>query len=189
MLNGAQAGPVTSDELNVLFTAGTLKGDTLVWRQGMAAWLPANQVPELAITAATATTAIPAATVVTTTTTTVPLTEAADIEKNKIFAVISYLPPLLFIVPIVAARESKFAMYHCNQGAILTIVAFATWIATFVLGMVLNFIPILGFILSMLIHLGVFICIFGLAILGIMNAANGKLKPLPVIGTLFTLIK
>jgi len=198
MLNGAQAGPVTTDELTVLFTAGTLRSDTLVWRQGMASWLPANQVPELgAALASIPVAAAPSVAVVApaasagtySAPSAAPLTgEAADIEQNKVFGVISYLG-LLFLVPLIAAKQSKFAMYHCNQGAVLFVVAVCSWIAMFVLSMILHFIPILGFMLSMLLHFALFIGLAALMIIGILNAVNGKMKPLPLIGSLFTLVK
>jgi uncharacterized membrane protein len=59
----------------------------------------------------------------------------------------------------------------------------------FVISMILHFIPILGLILSMLLHLGLFVGLAALMIIGIINAVNGKMKPLPLIGTLFTLVK
>jgi hypothetical protein len=43
-VNGAQQGPY---ELSALPGAG-LTRETLVWRDGMASWTPARQVPELA---------------------------------------------------------------------------------------------------------------------------------------------
>ena len=198
MLNGAQAGPVTTDELNVLFTAGTLRNDTLVWRQGMAAWLPANQVPELASSLSTipaapaqvVVAAAPGATPVVVAA--VPLTgEAADIEQNKIFAVISYLG-LLFLVPLIAARQSKFAMYHCNQGAVLCVVWFCGVIGLMVVGIIFGHIPFLGFLIAImmgLIHFVFWLGMLALMVMGIINAANGRMKPLPLIGNLFTLVK
>ena len=47
---------------------------------------------------------------------------AADIEKNKAVGILAYI---LFFIPIIAARDSKFAMYHANQGLALFIVAVA----------------------------------------------------------------
>jgi hypothetical protein len=46
-VNGQQAGPF---EVALLRTkvGGDLKPETLVWRQGMGAWTPAKDVPELA---------------------------------------------------------------------------------------------------------------------------------------------
>ncbi len=45
--NGTQQGPVDGARLIALLTS-KLTPDTLVWREGMAAWTPARQVPELA---------------------------------------------------------------------------------------------------------------------------------------------
>ena len=47
-LNGAQTGPHAADTLRHQVAAGTLTADTLVWKQGLAAWTPARDVPELA---------------------------------------------------------------------------------------------------------------------------------------------
>ena len=47
-LNGAQTGPHVMDVLRQQVAAGTLTQDSLVWKQGMPAWTPAVQVPELA---------------------------------------------------------------------------------------------------------------------------------------------
>ncbi|MDB4951492.1 MAG: hypothetical protein JWM27_4141 [Gemmatimonadetes bacterium] len=47
-LNGQQSGPHAADALRRHVESGGLTRDTLVWRDGMAAWTPAAQVPELA---------------------------------------------------------------------------------------------------------------------------------------------
>ena len=67
--------------------------------------------------------------------------------------------------------------------------AIAAWIANIILDMVLVFVPVLGWFLMFILHLGIIISILALAIIGIINAANGVCKPLPVIGNRFTLIK
>src|SRR2546428_6139769 len=41
---GQQRGPVGDAELSGLVQAGTIRGDTLVWREGMADWQPYGQV-------------------------------------------------------------------------------------------------------------------------------------------------
>lgn len=45
---GQATGPFTLEDLTRAAQAGTLRGDTLVWTAGMAAWSPAVQVPQLA---------------------------------------------------------------------------------------------------------------------------------------------
>ncbi len=47
-VGGAQSGPFNLDVLRQMVQQGSLKPDTLVWKQGMAAWTKASQVPETA---------------------------------------------------------------------------------------------------------------------------------------------
>jgi hypothetical protein len=47
-LGGAQAGPFGIDALRGHVSGGQLTRETLVWKQGMPAWTPAGEVPELA---------------------------------------------------------------------------------------------------------------------------------------------
>ena len=46
-VNGQQLGPFPVSVLRQMIPAGTFDGASLVWRPGMAGWLPAMQVPEL----------------------------------------------------------------------------------------------------------------------------------------------
>lgn len=93
---------------------------------------------------------------------------AADIEKNKTLGILAYI---LFFIPILAARDSKFAMYHANQGLALFIVAVAS-------NVVAGFIPFFGPLLSGLLSLG----FLAFMVIGIINASKGEMKPLPIIG-------
>ncbi len=47
VVNGQQAGPYDINTLKQLATKGELTKETLVWKQGMANWMAAGQVPEL----------------------------------------------------------------------------------------------------------------------------------------------
>ncbi|WP_159055929.1 DUF4339 domain-containing protein, partial [Thermobifida fusca] len=47
-VNGQQQGPFPTAALHSHVANGTLTPDTLVWKNGMAQWTPARQVPELA---------------------------------------------------------------------------------------------------------------------------------------------
>ncbi len=95
--------------------------------------------------------------------------EPTDIANNKGMAIVAYI---LFFVPLFAARQSKFAMYHANQGLTL-------FLALVAVNIVSSIIPIIGWLLiGPLANLGLFV----LAILGIVHAAGGKCKPLPLIG-------
>jgi membrane protease subunit (stomatin/prohibitin family) len=47
-IDGRQTGPLDTTGLRAAAQAGTLTGDTLVWRQGMGAWTAASDVPDVA---------------------------------------------------------------------------------------------------------------------------------------------
>lgn len=94
-----------------------------------------------------------------------------DIEQNKIMGVLAYI---LFLIPLLAAKESPFAKFHTNQGLLV----FLAGLAVNIVGAI---IPFIGWMLILpLGNLAVFI----LAIMGIINAINGKAKKLPIIGNI-----
>lgn len=100
----------------------------------------------------------------------------ADIESNKVMGILSYLSWLV-LIPLIAAPKSPFARFHANQGLILAIIEIAFSI---VLG-ALSLIPGVGIVFNIILSLlGLVFLLF--SILGIVNAANGKAKELPVIG-------
>lgn len=101
--------------------------------------------------------------------------DPADIEENKVMAVLSYIW-ILFLVPLLAAKNSKFARFHANQGLVLFLAGIASGVVAVI--------PILGWILSVVCS----IVLTVLMILGIINAATGKAKELPIIGKI-SLIK
>ncbi len=98
---------------------------------------------------------------------------SADIEKNKIMAVLAYV---IFLIPLLAAKDSPFARFHTNQGLVLFIGA--------ILSSVVAAIPIIGWIISPILAVIVTV----LAVIGIINALKGIAKELPIIGK-FKLLK
>ncbi|MBQ8868487.1 MAG: zinc-ribbon domain-containing protein [Oscillospiraceae bacterium] len=101
--------------------------------------------------------------------------DPADIENNKVMAVLAYFG-LLLLVPLLAAKDSKYARFHTNQGLVL----FLAEIVSSVVGLV----PLIGGILSGICSIFLLV----VAIIGIVNAATGKAKELPLIGKI-SLIK
>jgi uncharacterized membrane protein len=102
-----------------------------------------------------------------------PQAPQSDAEKNKAMAIVGYIVPILFFIPLVTdAKNSPFAKFHANQQLVLLI-------AAIVINVVGGIIPFLGWFI--ILPLG---CIFLLviAIMGIINAAKGEMKPLPLIG-------
>ena len=107
--------------------------------------------------------------------------DKADIEQNKVMGILAYLSWLV-LIPIFAAKDSKFARYHANQGLVLAITEVAWWIVTAILNAILYAISWrLGALVGTLLGL-VNLVFLVLLVLGIVNAANGKAKELPVIG-------
>lgn len=119
----------------------------------------------------------------------IPEITPEDIQQNKTMAILAYF---IFFLPLLAAKESKFARYHANQGLVLLIASFAVGIVSSIINGILfaamtmgsfGAIAIVGTLFT-IVYLG----IAALAIIGIVNAAQGKVKPVPVIGNI-TIIK
>lgn len=106
--------------------------------------------------------------------------DPADIEKNRIMAVLAYLSWLV-LIPLFAAPGSNFARFHVNQGLVLALAeigwAIISAIVSFILGLISPFLSIIGTLLGIV---NIVFIIF--SILGLINAINGKAKELPIIG-------
>ena len=107
-----------------------------------------------------------------------------DIQNNKGMAILAYLSWLV-LIPLFAAKNSPFARYHTNQGLILFLLGLVWGVATKIVTLLLGWIPILGVVIGILLGIASFVVgIFSVAclVLGIVNAAQGKAKELPIIG-------
>lgn len=103
----------------------------------------------------------------------------SDAQNNKAMGILAYFG-ILVLIPIFAAKDSPFARFHANQGLVL----FIAEIILSIISSVLNY-ALYGtgasVIISVLISLvSIFIAV--IAIMGIVHAAKGETKPLPVIG-------
>ena len=150
----------------------------------MAEWAPASTIPELggAASAAGVPPLPPRLEAAAPPPLNAPLSDAADIDQNKIYAVMAYIG-ILFLVPLLAAPQSRFARYHTNQGIVLFLAALVVCGGSFVLA----FIPVIGCIAAIL-PFAAAVGALVLMVMGIINAASGQFKPLPFIGH-FELIK
>ena len=88
-----------------------------------------------------------------------------DIEENKLVAAIGYVW-ILCLIPLFLKKDSKFAQFHGKQALVLFIVE--------IVGMLVFWIPVLGWILAILVIV--------LAVLGIVQAWQGKYWEMPIIG-------
>lgn len=112
--------------------------------------------------------------------------DPADIAANKTMGILAYIGPLCF-VPMFAAKGSRYARFHANQGLIL-LIACGVWSVAY---SILNWILLaiswrLAFISTLIGLLSVVFVL--LAVFGIINVAKGKAKELPLIGK-FKLLK
>jgi uncharacterized membrane protein len=109
-----------------------------------------------------------------------------DAQDNKGMAIVAYL---LFFIPLLtgAHKNSPFVKHHTNQGTVLFILCAAwsvvNWILTALFTALLFRAATWGLWGAISIILGLFWLIPAvLCVVGIINAANGRMKPLPVIG-------
>jgi len=105
---------------------------------------------------------------------------AEDINQNKTMAILAYFGPLV-LIPIFAAKGSKYARFHSNQGLVLFLALIAYNIIEGILSSILLAISWSLYFLTTILGL-VSIVFAVLAIIGIINASKGKAKELPVIG-------
>jgi len=117
--------------------------------------------------------------------------DAGDVQAHKATAWLAYLGPL-FLIPLLAFKDSKYSRFHAIQGATMC----ALWVASWIVTGILSFIPfpmsshVFGVAysyygtpiwMSLIIWI-IEILVTILAIVGIINAATGKAKELPLIG-------
>jgi uncharacterized membrane protein len=89
-----------------------------------------------------------------------------DVEQGKLLAILSYLVPIVFIVPLIQ-KDNHFSLFHAKQVVLLVIgYIIATIIATITCG------------IGMILYLPLFV----LNIMGLVYAIQGQYKPLPLVG-------
>jgi len=105
-----------------------------------------------------------------TSTSQVPVEKKTEGEKNTMMAIIAYF---IFFVPLLTeAKNDPFVKYHVKQGLALFIVAVAN-------SLIGSFVPF-WLLFRGFVGIGLLV----LWIMGLVNAANGKMQPVPVVGKL-----
>ncbi|MDR1295573.1 MAG: hypothetical protein LBK59_11610 [Bifidobacteriaceae bacterium] len=118
-----------------------------------------------------------------------------DAAENKAMGVLAYI---IWLIPLLAApKQSRFARFHTNQGLVLFLLGVAYGIVSSILVGIISAAAVTsGSVITGLGALGLVSTILGLAwfvypvlaIIGIINAAQGRMKPLPLIGSI-TILK
>lgn len=94
-----------------------------------------------------------------------------DIEQNKSVAALGYI---LFLIPMIGARNSQYAQFHANQGLLVQVLMLVIWLVVLLIPIVL---------VNLIAQLLNIICVVWI-VLGILHAIRGEAKPLPLIGGL-----
>jgi len=103
-----------------------------------------------------------------------------DIRDNKVMAIIAYIF-ILFLIPLFVCKNSRFATYHAKQAANFWIVATVIDVIFSVISALCGGVPVLGVVLWIVSSL-LYAATTGLMVLGIVYAATGKAKALPIVG-------
>lgn len=97
------------------------------------------------------------------------------VNEDKTVAIVSYLTFIGFIVAVVlhGQKKTRLGAFHLRQSLGIML--------TFIAGSVIAIIPILGWLVWFVVMIGGFV----LWVFGLINAASGKLQPVPVLGKHF----
>lgn len=113
--------------------------------------------------------------------------DTADIERTKVICAVSYIP-MLFFLPLIVYPDSRFGKFHANQSLVLLLAWIAADVAFSIASAVITALPFFPHFIKAITlgAAGVAVWALPLAgmICGIVNAANGRVKELPIIGKL-----
>ena len=98
-------------------------------------------------------------------------------DDERLIAALAYL---IFFLPMLVKKDSKFAMFHAKQGLVLLL-------ASIIGNVICSFLAIvvIGIFLMPLVNLFIFV----LGVMGFIGALNGKQDELPLIGSYAKLFK
>ena len=110
-----------------------------------------------------------------------------DIAANKVYGILAVFG-ILFFIPLVATKESKYGRYWANQGLLILLASVACSIVVRLLSFIFSLfgiIPIAGVIFGIiggLIGFVIGVIPLVLFIFGLVAACQGQAKDIPVIG-------
>jgi len=99
--------------------------------------------------------------------------------QDRWYGCLCYLS-ILVLVPIIFAREkSTFLAKHCRQGFALLFLQIVSMLVLSVIDMTIGTIPVLGFLISLVLHLIVLLTVLAVAVLGFVRALAGESWTIP----------
>ena len=104
----------------------------------------------------------------------------AEIQDGKLMAILAYI---IFLIPLIAARDKKYAMFHTEQALILVIAWVIIYIAFTIVTIILSKISSALSCGAGIISILIWVAYLVMWIMGLINAAQGKVKELPIIGS------
>ncbi len=95
---------------------------------------------------------------------------------TKTTGIVAYITWVGLLIAFLAG-DKQGAKFHINQSLVITIIS----VAVSIISTIFIFIPIIGWIIGIVLNI-VNVACFVFMIMGIISAANGEEKPLPIIG-------
>ncbi len=110
--------------------------------------------------------------------------ETDDVRKNRVFGILSYIS-ILWLVGLIGADKSPYTRWHVNQGMILSILGAAVGLVNFIVILISS--KVHGIFKLLFFGVDTVFWVAGLAltalmVFGIVNAARGLCKELPIVG-------
>lgn len=106
--------------------------------------------------------------------------QSAGDDQKKIWGILGYIVGITFFIPLVidSLKNNAYSKFHANQQLVLMIAGVALGIVLPIIAAV----PIIGWIIALVGAPVLWIVLLVFAILGIISASKGEMKPLPIIG-------
>ena len=100
-----------------------------------------------------------------------------DVSEHKVFAIIGYILPFLFFIPMLneSSKNNQYARTHADQQLTLLVISLAWLVLSKFLYMMLYG---LMYMFGSLFNIAMLV----LVVIGIINAAKGETKKLPIVG-------
>lgn len=96
---------------------------------------------------------------------------------------LSYLGGLLTgVLFLLLDKDRPYVRFHASQAIVFSLAWAAVWIGTVVLDVILGAIPLIGWLISVLLSIGLAVVGFGLWVLLMWRAYQGEEWEMPVVG-------